>query len=224
MILQRLFPEEVLTEELPWPFPDLALHDAELRSISGAFEKRRREFAAGRVCARRALERLGIREYPLLADAEGIPLWPSGVTGSISHAPDFCGTVVARKNAWRSVGFDVEQIARVHPSLWPRLFTPGERSWLEQRERDRNEMAAVLFSAKEAFFKCWYPVTRLRVDFHDVEVRLDKETATFDLHLLSSRPLDVPPHAPNGGAFLVGSRHVFTGLLWPASSPRRSAR
>jgi 4'-phosphopantetheinyl transferase EntD len=220
MFLRNLFPEDVITEEIPGPFPECAPHEAELRSVAGAFEKRRREFAAGRLCARRALERLGIRGYPLLADAEGIPLWPCGVVGSISHAPDYCGTVVARRQAWRGIGLDVEQIARVHPSLWSRLFTAEEARWLGSRAGDRNAMAAVLFSAKEAFFKCWYPVTRLRLGFQEVEVQPNPGISTFELRVFSPIPPDVPPHAPGGGTFLVTEAHVFTGLLWPAASPR----
>jgi hypothetical protein len=60
--LTRLFDAPVVVQELvgTLPEPD-ALHRAEAECVRGAVRKRRREFAGGRLCARRALAELGIQ-------------------------------------------------------------------------------------------------------------------------------------------------------------------
>src|SRR3569623_1114660 len=76
------------------------IHPDEAQQVAGAVAKRRVEFAAGRACARRALTRLGIRDFVLKNGAARAPRWPRGVVGSISHAGAIpggrCGVVVGR--------------------------------------------------------------------------------------------------------------------------------
>jgi 4'-phosphopantetheinyl transferase EntD len=62
------------------------LHPSELPLIAGAGIKRQQEFCSGRFCAHQALDRLGYHDIPLLADQYGAPVWPCGITGSISHS------------------------------------------------------------------------------------------------------------------------------------------
>lgn len=68
------------------PKDQQVLHQSELPLIAGAGPKRQQEFCSGRFCAHRVLDRLGYQDIPVLADQYGAPVWPSGITGSISHS------------------------------------------------------------------------------------------------------------------------------------------
>src|SRR5688572_26867326 len=65
--------------------------------IQNAIEKRRMEFNAGRVCAHRALVRLGVKSCAILVGKKRQPLWPDNVVGSITHDGDHCVVVVGHK-------------------------------------------------------------------------------------------------------------------------------
>lgn len=67
--------------------------------VARAVDKRRREFATGRDCARRALSQLGWDEVPILAGPKREPLWPAGIVGSITHCPGYCAAIVARSTS-----------------------------------------------------------------------------------------------------------------------------
>ena len=156
------------------------------RWVAGAVDKRRREFAAGRALARQALMALGVppEDCDLVPDQDGVPGWPAGVVGSITHAGGWCAAAVARAAAVRSLGIDGEDLARVDGEPdWLRLvLRPAEREALAGLDPDEvGRRALVVFSAKESFYKCQFPLTRVRLDFQDVEVVVRAEEGGFDL-------------------------------------------
>jgi 4'-phosphopantetheinyl transferase EntD len=133
---------------------ELALPPQEAAHVAAAGEKRRRDFALGRHCARAALERLGRPASAVATDARGAPLWPDGIAGSITHTAGYAACVVAHAADFIALGIDAEHIDDVRPSLYGKLFRPGERSMLAGLADDeRRRAAAILFSAKEAFYK-----------------------------------------------------------------------
>ncbi|MGI8522578.1 MAG: hypothetical protein ACR2K3_04605 [Nocardioides sp.] len=64
---------------------DQPLHRGEESLVRNAIPQRCTEFATSRACVRAALARLGAETGPLLRHDRGAPVWPSSVTGSISH-------------------------------------------------------------------------------------------------------------------------------------------
>ncbi|MGW4745369.1 hypothetical protein ACWEPR_11305, partial [Streptomyces sp. NPDC004290] len=64
--------------EGPCPYPE------EEALMARAVPGRRREFAAARVCAHRALAALGAAPGPLLRGRRGAPAWPARTVGSIT--------------------------------------------------------------------------------------------------------------------------------------------
>ena len=99
--IHLLFPPEVVAEEMTSP-PSLAdLHPAEQACIAKAGLKRRLDFAAGRVCARRAMAQLGVDGLPLLVGEKGQPVWPPGIVGSISHCEGHYGAAATPGRAAR---------------------------------------------------------------------------------------------------------------------------
>jgi enterobactin synthetase component D / holo-[acyl-carrier protein] synthase len=130
-----------------------------------------RDFTAGRLCARRALLQLGIRDFSLLAASDRRPLWPAGVVGSITHTQGYSAAVVARCEAIASLGIDTERVSAVHPRLWPLFCTSAEIEWLWRlAARERARAAALIFAAKEAYFKCQYALVREPLGFDAIEL------------------------------------------------------
>lgn len=130
-------------------------------------EKRRREFLTGRYLAEGALRGLGCANPFVPAHADRSPVWPEGFCGSISHTDQLCAVVVARRRAVRSVGLDIEPCGSLSAELVPYVCHPGDDAGPED--------PTVIFCAKEAFYKAWYPVTRIMLDFADVRVAVTPE-------------------------------------------------
>ncbi len=142
--------------------------------------ERQREFAAARACARRALRRLGLAPCPLVPHADRAPRWPDGIAGSITHTRELCLVAIARRGRGASLGVDVERVTATGADIEALVCTPAERRWLNAQpaaQRERN--VRLLFSAKEAFYKCQYPLTRTFLDFQEVELGIDVGGGSF---------------------------------------------
>jgi 4'-phosphopantetheinyl transferase EntD len=143
----------------------------------GMAEFRKREMAAARRLAHEAMERLGLEVRPVLREGRA-PKWPEGVVGSLSHASGWKGqegwaaAAVGRREAWRGMGIDLEWTERVKERLWGKVFNERERAVLEGiGDGEWRELAAGIgFSAKEAFFKLFHPLTGRWAEFHDATV------------------------------------------------------
>lgn len=158
------------------PAPELPA--AEAAAVSNAVEGRRREFAAGRLAARRAMAGLGLPEAPIPCRTDRSPVWPEGVVGSISHSAEACLAIVARAGDCRSVGLDLEPDKPLESMLLPTICTPAERAFLAAHPEGAT-LATVIFSAKESAYKAQYPLTGQVIDFQDVELTLDVEAGSF---------------------------------------------
>ncbi len=174
----ELFPPGVAAAELRQPGDSSLLYPEEAAGIERAVPERAREFAAGRLCARRALAEFGIAGFALEMGLDRAPVWPGSMVGSITHTRGFCAAVVAERGRFRSLGLDVEAAGGVKRELWERICLPAELDWLESLPvRARGSAATLVFSAKEAFYKCQYPVTRERLRFADLCVSVPEPEA-----------------------------------------------
>jgi 4'-phosphopantetheinyl transferase EntD len=168
------------------------LHAQEQRYIARAVETRQAQFGTARVCARRALARLGIEAGSLVPHEDRSPRWPEGIRGSIAHTPRQCAVAVTRAEHIRGLGIDLESDAPVKSGLDTAICTEAERAWIGQFDPARYAwLTALLFCAKEAFYKCQYPITHAKLGFTDVELRVDLNAATFCLCDLKS---NLPQH------------------------------
>jgi enterobactin synthetase component D / holo-[acyl-carrier protein] synthase len=155
-------------------FPD------EIKYIQHAVDKRRAEFGTARVCARLALSKLGIPPCSLVPRADRSPQWPPGVVGSISHTEKRCGVAVTTSPRIVSLGLDLEIDAPLESDLQALICTSAERRWLDQYGwAERGQAAIILFCAKEAFYKCQYPLTEQFLEFTDVELSIDLQSGSF---------------------------------------------
>ncbi|MEY4576093.1 MAG: hypothetical protein RL701_796 [Pseudomonadota bacterium] len=212
-LVAPLFSEHCITEEAEPSLVDDQLFPEEREHLAKAVVKRRSEFGTARVCARRALGRLGIAPVPLVPAPDRAPRWPAAIVGSIAHTRNYCAVVVARSEHIQAVGLDVEQDKLLTPELIAMICTEREREQLgPNSERD----AIVYFSAKEAFYKCQYPLTKTFLDFRDVELDVDFARGLFQARVVKP---DVPQPAGLSqlqGAFLRLRGLVLSGLVLPS--------
>jgi 4'-phosphopantetheinyl transferase EntD len=135
--------------------------------------RRLREFTAGRRLARRALALMGEASVAIPVGAAGEPLWPSGVVGSIAHTGTHAAVVLSRRARHASVGIDLDDHRLLGEAAAKDLMTEEEielvlkAGWTCDRAQAQN----LVFCAKEALFKCQYPMTRLaQLDFEHVRL------------------------------------------------------
>jgi 4'-phosphopantetheinyl transferase EntD len=190
------------------------LQAGEMQYVARSLPKRVAEFTAGRACARAALAELHIVDFPLHVGARREPLWPSGITGSITHAHDYCGVAVAETTRFASLGIDAERRGSVRPELWSQLTTQLERSSLERITRARAiDLATVIFSAKEAFYKCQFQVTRQWINFSEVSVSCYADS--FQIRPQSDLRLNTVVPEPWVGRFTLSDDLVLTAISLP---------
>jgi 4'-phosphopantetheinyl transferase EntD len=211
--IASLLPNGVLGHELSAPEEAEPLFEAEQNALARAVQKRRNEFAMGRTAARRAMAALGLPSVALPPNADRSVAWPEAVWGSISHADGLCIAVVGRRSSVRGIGIDVEVKDRVEPKLWRMIATEREQARLAEApdERVQLERATLLFSAKEAFYKAQYCVTRSWVGFHDAETSFERP-GEFRLTLLKDVASDLVAGTEFTGRYHWLERHVVTTL------------
>jgi 4'-phosphopantetheinyl transferase EntD len=164
-------PGAVLAHRIDDGLLPVALDPRDAALVARSGDKRRRDFALGRACARAALARHGIADAAIGRADSGAPVWPQGMVGSITHTHGFAAALVGADAAFRALGIDAERTGGMSEALAPRLFTAAERALLSSRdEAGRRALATVLFSAKEACYKLLHPLTGWRLDFRQLEV------------------------------------------------------
>jgi 4'-phosphopantetheinyl transferase EntD len=164
-----LFPAGAVAAELRGPGEASRLKPEEACSVARAVPKRIQEFAAGRQCARRALAELGLGDVSITVAHDRQPVWPPRVVGSITHTDGLCAAVVADSTRVAALGVDSERSGAVKPELWETICVADESAWLSALPPgDRAAAVTLLFCAKEAFYKCQYPLVGERLGFRDV--------------------------------------------------------
>jgi 4'-phosphopantetheinyl transferase EntD len=222
-MIEQLLKPPVQAAEAFGDDPAVALFPGEHAVIARAPRRRREEFATARHCARAALGRLGCPPVPVLPDRLGAPQWPGGVTGSITHCAGYRAAAVALTSDVASLGLDAAPNAPLrNAGLLEIIAQDAERARLA-------ELAAapgvcwdqLLFSAKEAVYKAWYPLARCWLDFESADIEIDVATGTFSARLAVPGPRALA--APGGavrGCWLARPEFLLTAVVIPAPPDR----
>ncbi|CPR12516.1 phosphopantetheinyl transferase, PptII [Mycobacterium bohemicum DSM 44277] len=187
--------------------------------IAKSVAKRRNEFITVRHCARQALGRLGVPPAPILKGDKGEPCWPDGVVGSLTHCTGYRGAVVGRAGPVRSVGIDAE----------PHDVLPDGVLGAIALDEERHEIGAlpdglhwdrILFCAKEATYKAWFPLTKRWLGFEDAHIVFDVDpagrgtTGAFVSKILvDGAALSGPPLSALRGRWSVDRDLVLTAIV-----------
>ena len=150
------------------------LFAAEEAAVASAVPARRQEFMTARECARRALLALDEPVVAIGRGEKGQPLWPPGVVGSLTHCRGYRAAALTTDPAVASVGIDAEPDLPLPPGVLRHVAADAEGRSLERLrlEHPGPNYDRLLFTAKEAVYKAWYPLERSWLGFEDADVLL----------------------------------------------------
>ena len=199
--------------------PGLAPMAEEEPLVARSVAKRRTEFVTVRHCARLALAEIGIPPVPILKGDRGEPCWPEGVVGSLTHCDGYRGAVVARSETVRSIGIDAEPHDVLPEGVLDAISIAPERAAMTDLP-DGLHWDRILFCAKEATYKAWFPLTHRWLGFEDAHITFRADSSadpatpagTFSSQIL------IDPAAEHGPPLTVfsGRWAVVDGLALTA--------
>ncbi|PXW33573.1 UNVERIFIED_CONTAM: 4'-phosphopantetheinyl transferase EntD [Williamsia faeni] len=172
-MIEKLLPSGVAVAESFGEMPDHAPMPAEAGLIARAVEKRRKEFVTTRNCAREALGQLGIDPVPIMRGEKGEPLWPRQVVGSLTHCDGYRAAIAGYSMQVRSLGMDAEPHAPLPDGVLDAVSLEPEREVLAVRD-DSVHWDRLLFCAKEATYKAWFPLTKRWLGFEDAHITFEQ--------------------------------------------------
>jgi 4'-phosphopantetheinyl transferase EntD len=198
------------------PQAGTGLFAAEAAVVRTAGLQRRAEFTAGRVCARAALARLGLPATPVLTGRAGEPQWPAGVTGSITHCSGYRACALALATDFAAIGIDAEPDAGLPPGLIESVAGDAERVWIARQAGVAPAVCwdRLLFSAKEAVCKLWYPLTGQWLGFRQAAV-FPAAAGTFLVHVTRPGP-GYRTATRITGRWLARGGLIVTAITWPS--------
>lgn len=212
--IERLFPSSVKTYCCRVKDYTEELHPEETIIISKAIDKRRYEFSTGRLCARKALQQIGIDDCVLTQSKNGEPAWPDQFTGSISHSNNWAAAAVSDNNDIMGIGFDIETVNRISDGILKRIITETEKELLKNRNKqDAQTYAALIFSAKEAFYKALSKLYNNTLRFEDVSIFTEGDGPEFIIELnseLKSFLKNVRPFC----RYFIHRNDIFTAITF----------
>jgi enterobactin synthetase component D len=175
-----------------------------------SIERRALEHDVGRRCATAALREAGYGgAVSVGTTAEGGPAWPPGFVGSITHVTRFAWAAVARASLLRGIGIDAEPLFD-DGAMVAAAPTEGEARtvrWLGERAG-----ATLVFSAKEALFKCLHPLTACWFGLDDAELESVEASGTFGVRLLRDLSDEVRAGSLFAGSFRLDRSVVRTAI------------
>ena len=191
-------------------------------SIQRSVAKRQAEFLAGRLCARAALLQLdGTCTAPDIGE-DRAPVWPSHISGAITHSNGRAGALVALKSEWQGLGIDLEKLLNTERAqrLVKEVLTPDERLRMATVPAEQIALLVTLtFSVKESLFKALFPLVQKRFYFEHAEVLSWTEDGHVRLRLLT----DLSPEWQHGreldAQFCLFEGHVLSAVAIKAATP-----
>jgi 4'-phosphopantetheinyl transferase EntD len=148
-------------------------------------EKVRRASGAARIVARDLMQRLGHFCAPLPNKQSGAAKWPDSFVGSMAHDADIAVAAVGLSTDFCAIGIDVEPREGLEIELHEIVARPSEN----RKISGDLIMGRMLFVVKEAVFKAVNEVDHLFLEFHDIEVDLDRGEA----HVANGRVVKFRP-------------------------------
>jgi 4'-phosphopantetheinyl transferase EntD len=222
-----VLPPQARTAELREDLADLSPYPGEEALIAQASPKRRAEFVTARHCARVALAKLNIPHQPILRGSKREPLWPNGTIGTLTHCDGFRGAAVAHSLMLRSLGVDAEPHLPLPDGVLGQVALAEEQAWLKAvadagpHGSSGLHWDRLLFCAKEATYKAWFPLTERWLGFEDARITFEaappqgdaQGMGTFHVQLLvPGQTLKGQPLATFEGRWLVAGGLILTGI------------
>jgi 4'-phosphopantetheinyl transferase EntD len=211
--LNGMLDSEIMSAVQPASSEKMPANASEEHACAYFSPSRRAEFITGRACARAALMDLGYPDAKLTANKEGIPEWPSGTIGSITHSKGLCGAVAAQSSQFSCLGLDFEQAGRLSSAAAKRVVHPIE----EDFANTQPDAPTILFSLKEAFFKAQFPRWQKHANFQDIALTVNLSKEDAELRYINQ---DLDELSDASFHFRVAQQDkLVVALCWVAAKP-----
>lgn len=206
----QFHPEMFTAAGMDWP-----------ERIAKSVRRRQAEFFFGRLAARAGMTLQGFRPHEVPIGPQRQPLWPDGVTGSISHSETLAAAIVAPAAELSGVGIDIETVVNTEEmrvALLGTAIDAREFAYLQtlQCMHDMDTLLTLAFSAKEALFKGAFGAVGRYFDFTAARIRaIDAERGLVELVLqetLSGEFLETQTCLV--GYQLLLDNALLTGFAW----------
>jgi 4'-phosphopantetheinyl transferase EntD len=217
-MMELCLPSGVVVVEAFDDVPGEPVFPGEESFIENAVEKRRREFVTARRCAREALASLGQAPGPIGVGPSREPQWPAGLVGSITHTKGFRAAAVAPQSVVASIGIDAEQNEPLPDGVEKFVSVEGELEMLAALTCARPDVrwGRLLFSAKEAIYKAWYPLTNRWLGFDDVRLMINPSGRFEATLIVNDSRADIGPTLSQFlGRFAVTRDLISTAVTVP---------
>jgi len=174
-LLAWILPADVHCAEQFGDADETAGLPAERAAIAHAVAARRGDYLGVRDCARTALAALGHAPVAIGTGPKREPIWPAGVVGSLTHCAGYRAAAVASARRLHSVGIDAEPHEPLPAGVLETVGLPEEVRAVAALERaDRGtHWGRVLFCAKEAVYKAWFPLTGEWLGFEEASIVIE---------------------------------------------------
>jgi 4'-phosphopantetheinyl transferase EntD len=190
-----------------------SLFPAEIYGLGKATRKRVQEFASGRWCARSALKPFGYDTAVILPGPTREPIWPPGIIGSITHCYGYTAAAVGLQKDYWGVGIDAEVNKVLPDGVLEYVSLPKEREWIGHHKSMEQHWDRLLFCAKEAVYKAWFPLTRTWLDFDEVVIEFlpDQQIFTAEICLAKKRFLS-SSISQLRGRYVFNKTHILAAV------------
>lgn len=193
---------------------DALAHGADLADVAHY------QHAATRRGAAQLLRAQGAGNTVVLRGPDRAPQWPPGFVGSMTHTASFAAVAVLRESMARSVGIDVEAELAADQQLLVRQYCLVDNEWdaLVKGAPSLSEaqLLTLSFSAKEAVFKCLYPLVKRYFDFTCVRIfAVDEAMNLLSIQVLDAEIARCADASVLTGSFQFAEGHVFTSFRLP---------
>lgn len=185
-------------------------------TIKNSVIKRQAEYLAGRYTAIRALGQLGVEVNNIGTAKHRSPVWPEGITASITHTDTISVCVAGHKDTFQFLGIDLEKRLSLRSALELKdiVISVSEERILLKSGLTFEDGLTLIFSAKESLFKALYPSVGYYFDFSAAQIiSIDCNRNIFNVVLLESLTSKLVAGMKFEGYFSFEENHVFTIII-----------
>ncbi len=114
----------------------------------------------------------------LIPGERGAPAQPDGITGSMTHCDGYRGAVLARTTDLASIGLDAEPNLPLPNGVERTIALPAERDHVAELASGQPGVCwdRLLFCAKEAVYKAWFPVAGKWLGFEQAQITFSADS------------------------------------------------
>lgn len=162
-----------------------ALLPDEAHLAEGVTQARLRELRAGRTIARYAITALGGISESIQMAASGAPIWPDKYCGSLTHTNRYVAALIALSNEFSAVGVDIDDGRPLGGSVNGVAHADELELVCNLGNRGNSSPECLVFSIKEALFKCQCPLTDdALLEFLHVRLVPGKESGSIGIEVM----------------------------------------